>query len=102
MLDKDIKCCIRTIYTTWQLVSSKVFTGYVARGCESASWHERRTQGLGPWVRGWHSQSTMREYYELKDAFSKTFVIKRVLYPKILCTSSSELLYNYVLCSNLN
>ena len=43
-----------------------------------------------------------KRYYEIKYSFSKTFVIKHVLYPKILCKFSSELLYIYVSCSNLN
>ena len=48
------------------------------------------------------NQQRDKRYYEIKYAFSKTFVIKRLLYPKILCTFSCELLYIYVLCSNLN
>ena len=86
MLNKDIKCSIWTIYTTWQLVSSKVF--------------------MSPDVHAMvHSQSTIRQ----KILWSKRCleqnvkcVIKCVLYPKILCTFSRELLCIYVLCSNLN
>ena len=76
----------------WIEIWSAVFEQFIQHG----SWLVQKS--LCPqtfMLRCTLNQQCDKRYYEIEDAFSKTFVIKCVLYPKILCIFSSELLYIY-------